>query len=70
MKKILCSKKSKGLLWFAIISTFLICTYIFLFVGTGTTHIDNVCTFICLTSMGMMFIRDFLIEYQTFNENN
>ena len=70
MKKIVCSKWSKRLLWFVIVSTFLIWTYIFLFVGIGTTHIDNVCMLICLTSIGVMLIRYFLIEYWAFKDNN
>ena len=69
MKKIVCSKWSKRLLGFNIISTFLIWSYIFLFVGIATTHIDNVCMLICLTSIVMVFIRIFLIEYWNCKDN-
>lgn len=70
MKKIVYSKWSKRFLWFVIISTLLIWNYIFLFVGIGTTHIDNVCMLICLTSIGVLLIRYFLIEYWAFKDNN
>lgn len=65
MKKVICSKWSKRFLWFIIILTFLMYEYIFLFVGTGNTYIDNVCILVCLTFMGMILVRSFLIEYWT-----
>ena len=70
MKKIVCSKWSKRLLWFVIIATLLISDYIALFVGTGTTYIDNVCVLIWSISMLMMLIRNFLIEYWACKNNN
>lgn len=63
MKKVICSKWSKRFLWFIIILAFLVFEYIFLFVGTGNTYIDNVCVFVCLIFMGMILVRSFLIEY-------
>lgn len=67
MKKVICSKWSKRFLWFIIILAFLMFEYIFLFVGTGNTYIDSICVLVCLTFMGMILVRNFLIEYWTEN---
>ena len=67
MKKVIYSKWSKRFLWFIIILAFLMFEYIFLFVGTGNTYVDSICVLVCLTFMGMILVRNFLIEYWTEN---